>query len=47
MKTLTHFIFTLFIFDPLKDVVDDATSGRVVEESLFVVDDKTVTNKLK
>lgn len=40
-KTLTHFIFTLLIFDPLEDVVDDATSGGVVEKSLFVVDDET------
>lgn len=45
MKKLTHLVFTLFIFDPLKDVVDDATSGSVVEKSVFVVDNKTVINK--
>lgn len=38
-------IFTLLIFDPLKDVVDDATSGSIVEESVFVVDNETVSNK--
>lgn len=38
---LTHFIFTLLIFDPLQDVVDNATSGGVVEKSVFVVDDET------
>lgn len=38
---LTHLIFTFFIFDPLEDVVDDATSGGVAEKSVSVVDDET------
>lgn len=38
---LTHFIFPFLIFDPLEDVVDDATSGGIVEKSVFVVDDET------
>lgn len=41
MEKLTHLIFTLLIFDPLEDVVDNATSGGVVEKSVFVVDDET------
>lgn len=45
MEKLTHLIFTLLIFDPLKNVVDDATSGGVVEESVFVVDNEAVSKK--
>ncbi len=40
-EKLTHLIFTLLIFDPLEDVVDDATSSGIVEKSVFVVDDET------
>lgn len=40
---LTHFVFALLIFDPLQDMMDDATPGSVVEERVFVVNGETVT----
>ncbi len=43
--TLTHLIFTLLIFDPLEDVVDDATSGGVVKKRVSVVDDETAVKQ--
>lgn len=39
-EKLTHAGFTLLIFDPLQDMVDDPASGGVVEKSVFVVDDE-------
>lgn len=44
-ETLTHLIFTLLIFDTLQDVVDNATSGGVVKESVFVVDNETAVKQ--
>lgn len=41
LQNLTHLSFPLLIFDPLEDVVNDATSGGVVEKCIFVVDDET------
>lgn len=41
LQNLTHLSFSLLIFDPLEDVVNDATSGGVVEKCIFVVDDET------
>lgn len=41
LQNLTHLSFPLLIFDPLQDVVNDATSGGVVEKCIFVVDDET------
>lgn len=37
----TYFIFALFIFDSLENVVDDSCPCGVVEKGVFVVDDET------
>lgn len=44
-EKLTHLVFTLLVFDPLEDVVDDAAPGGVVEKSVFVVDDETAVKR--
>lgn len=44
-EKLTHLIFTLLIFDALQDVVDNATPGGVVKESVFVVDNETAVKQ--
>ena len=37
----TYFIFALFIFDSLEDVVHDPCPCGVAEKCVFVVDDET------
>lgn len=44
-EKLTNLTFTLLIFDPLEDVVDDTTSGGVVKKSVLVVDDETAVKR--
>lgn len=38
---LTYFIFALFVFDSLEDVVDYPRPCGIVEKRVFVVDDET------